>query len=348
MKKSLAIPIILTIVLSFPAVMIMRSINWLAEPASVEAAVVDELILLTFDIAAVVFVLCTVFLVYALFAFRRAPDDMSDGEHFHSNTPLEIAWTVIPLAIVLGLWWLGFQRAADIGYARAEVTEAPANAVHIKVTGQQWAWNYTYEEQGFSNSKLVLPVDRPAYFDIESVDVIHSFWIPEMRLKMDAIPGRTNKLVLTPNVLGEYKVRCAEICGTNHAYMLSDVEVVDAGGFDAFIAANDISNWTAEQRGEKWSKEYACSACHSIDGTVGPPYVGPTWKDLYGNTRKFADGTSAVADEEYIRHSVMKPGDQVVEGYPNAMPTNLAERVSYEQIDDLIAYIKSLDSDGNQ
>lgn len=247
--RKLAIPLVLTVILSIPAVMLVRSIQWLAPAASLEADTSDYLILLTFDIATVVFVLCTVFLVYALIVFRRRPGDLSDGQHFHSHNALEIGWTVVPTIIVLGLWWLGVVEMRKTNFSAVMAGEMPEGALHVKVTGQQWAWSFEYPGLvdnpslgELRSDELVLPVGRPVFFDIMSTDVIHSFWVPEMRFKMDAIPGRTNHVVYNPSVIGEYKVRCAEICGTDHAAMRAPVRVVSAEDFDAFVADNDISN----------------------------------------------------------------------------------------------------------
>lgn len=353
--RKLAIPLVLTVILSFPAVMLVRSIQWLAPAASLEADTSDYLILLTFDIATVVFVLCTVFLVYALIVFRRKPGDLGDGQHFHSHNALEIGWTVVPTIIVLSLWWLGVVEMRKTNFSAVMAGEMPEGALHVKVTGQQWAWSFEYPGLvdnpslgELRSDELVMPVDRPVFFDVLSNDVIHSFWIPEMRFKMDAIPGRTNHVVYNPSVVGNYKVRCAEICGTDHAKMLAPVRVVSAADFEQFVADNDISNLSPAERGERWSKVYGCVACHS---PVGEALVGPTWQGLYGHEAELEDGSVVVADEAYIRNSILAPGSQIVAGFLNVMPANFEDRFTADfgsaetPVQDLIEYMKTLSSE---
>jgi cytochrome c oxidase subunit 2 len=162
-----------------------------------------------------------------------------------------------------------------------------------------------------------------------------------MRFKMDNVPGKTNVLRLTPNRLGEYKVRCAELCGTNHAYMQAAVRIVKDDAYAKWITDQAaIFKAPPAERGAAWAKQYGCTACHSIDGSKK---VGPTWKGLAGSSVELADGTTDMADDEYLRNSILKPQSQIVEGYgENVMPRNFRERITDKQIDDLISYIKTL------
>lgn len=151
---------------------------------------------------------------------------------------------------------------------------------------------------------------------------------------------------LTPNRAGDYKVRCAELCGTDHAYMESPVQVLAVEGFTKFVADNDISKLSPEERGEKWYKTYGCVGCHSIDGKK---MAGPTWKDLYGQEAELDDGTKVQRDEVYIKTSILNPNSQIVTGYkPNVMPKTFQDRFAkdnagkdFEEVEDLIAFIKS-------
>jgi cytochrome c oxidase subunit 2 len=268
---------------------------------------------------------------------------------------LEIGWTVIPTIIVVALWWLGYQEHKKIDLGSVMAGNMPENALHVKVMGQQWAWSFEYPGLAANatfgeirSSELVLPVGRKAFFEIDSVDVNHSFWIPEMRLKMDAIPGRTTYLVLTPDRPGEYKVRCAEICGSEHASMLAPVRVVSAEEFDRFIQDSDVGSLEPAARGERWARLYGCTACHSVDGSA---LVGPTWEGLWGSERVFTDGSRRVADEEYLRNAILDPGDEILEGFLNVMPANFADRFEQDfgavdlPIGDLVEYIKTLNGD---
>ena len=210
----------------------------------------------------------------------------------------------------------------------------------MRVTGFQWAWRFEYPDLGVTSAELVLPVDRPVAFELTAADVIHSFWIPEFRIKMDAIPGRINRLVLTPDQIGTYRLRCAEMCGLKHAYMLADVRVVAEEEFQAWVQAQTGATLSPAERGRQVAEQAGCLACHSVDGA---PSVGPTWKGLFGSTRTLADGSTAVADEAYLYESIVDPGAKVVEGFPdNVMPRTFGQSLTGEQIRDLIEYIKTL------
>ena len=166
--------------------------------------------------------------------------------------------------------------------------------------------------------------------------------MPEFRVKQDAVPGAVNLLRVTPTVVGNYKVRCVELCGMRHSQMLADVRVLERAEFDSWVGAEiarlaDLD--TPEARGEQLYQAQGCIGCHSLDGTI---VVGPTWLNLYGRQEQLDDGTSVIADEDYIRNSILYPADQIVEGFQNLMPGNYGEILSENDIDDLIAYIKTI------
>jgi cytochrome c oxidase subunit 2 len=169
--------------------------------------------------------------------------------------------------------------------------------------------------------------------------------VPEFRVKQDALPGEdlVRELRVTPTLIGEYKVRCAELCGGSHAYMESPVIVMEQADFDNWVeerAAASLPDNPAE-RGALWATRYGCVACHTIDGTS---VVGPTWQGLFGHEVTLEDGTTVVANADYLRDSILNPNDQIVEGFqPNLMPPIYAEQLTDEQIEDLIAYIESLE-----
>jgi len=222
-------------------------------------------------------------------AFRRRPGDLEDAKPVHGNVALEIACTAIPLIIVLVLGGFGTRALLD-------VTRAPAQEeLVVEVTGYQFAWNFEYPKYGFTSSELVLPVQQPAIFRIEATDVIHSFWIPEFRIKTDAIPGMSNEQRITPIAVGEYQAFCSELCGTGHSYMTAPVRVVEAPAFDTWVeeqqAAAQAPMGGAEQ-GELTYRQF-CATCHTIDGASA---IGPSFKGLFGSRRSFGDGTAVVAD----------------------------------------------------
>jgi cytochrome c oxidase subunit 2 len=294
-----------------------------------------------------------VFMVYSVVAFRRRPGDEEDGPHVHGHTGLEITWTIIPVFIVLGFGIYGAVVLNDI-------TSPKSNEMVVKVQAQQWAWAFQYPEHNdIVSAELILPVDRPVRLEMESIDVLHAFWVPEFRVKQDLVPGQVTILRFTPTVPGEYKVRCAEICGLQHATMLAPVRVMDQGGFETWVeerlARPAFGGLTPEERGVLWSSAegFGCAACHSIDGTI---VVGPSWLGLFGREEQMADGTTIVADEAYLRESILDPRAHTVAGFdPNVMPDNYEERFAEQEaqilavegleleiVADIIAYIQTL------
>jgi cytochrome c oxidase subunit II len=196
--------------------------------ASIEALTIDQLIGWHLTIIAFLFSVIVVIMLYAVVVFRRRAGDDGDGAHFEGNTALEIVWTVVPLIVVVIFSFIGVSTLNT-------VTRAEANESVVQVRGFQWSWTFEYPE-GFISQELVLPVDQRVRMEMTATDVIHSFWIPEMRVKKDLVPGQTTILRLTPILTGEYKLRCAELCGLSHWSMLADVRVLEQAEYDAWLA----------------------------------------------------------------------------------------------------------------
>ncbi len=216
------------------------------------------------------------------------------------------------------------------------------DALQVNVIGFQWDWRFEYPDYGISSTELNLPLDQQIRFEMTSEDVIHSFWVPEFRVKQDLVPGITTTLRIEPTRPGQYVLRCAEMCGTRHAYMNRTVNVLDQGAFDDWVAEQQaaVEDLTPVELGEKVAAEQGCLSCHSLDGSQ---LVGPTWQGLFGTERVFDDGSTAVVDEEYMLSSIVNPNSQIVEGYPaNVMPQDYGERLTEDEINGLIEYIKSL------
>lgn len=169
----------------------------------------------------------------------------------------------------------------------------------------------------------MMPQPKQAILKLSSNDVIHSFWVPEFRVKQDALPGGkelVRDLRITPTELGEYKVRCAELCGTQHATMLADVKVVPREDFDAWAAGETQISDDPVVRGQQYAQQYGCLACHSADGSK---LVGPTWKGVYGSEGSMTNGNVVTVNEDYLYQAIINPGALVVEGYPSGvMPAN--------------------------
>ncbi len=280
------------------------------------------------------FALIVVPMAYSMIVFRRKKGDTGEGEHFEGNTTLEIVWTVVPLFIVLVFAYMG-------SYSLSEIRRVDPNAVVIKVKAQQFAWTFEYPEYGIFSNELHLPVDQQVVLKMESADVIHSFWVPEFRVKQDVVPGRVTEYRITPILVGDYKVRCAELCGTSHAYMQNAVIVDEQNVYDAWIAEQQaiaLANQTPAGIGQRLTVKNGCTGCHSIDGS---PLTGPTWFGIFGEEVKLADGTVVEVDDAYVAESILDPNAKIVEGYPapSLMP---AYTFTETEIANIIAYIKTL------
>ena len=193
------------------------------DAAVVEAVLIDRMFDWHIWLIAFLFALVVVLMCYALILFR-ARGDAGDGEHVHGNGTLEIVWTVVPTLIVIAFGW--YATVELINLTRPHPDEYVINA-----EGRQWSWLFTYPETDAVSQELVLPVDTPIRIDLTSDDVLHNFWVPEFRVKQDSVPGKVTNVRFTPNLVGEYVLRCAELCGTNHSGMLATVRVVSAEEF---------------------------------------------------------------------------------------------------------------------
>jgi cytochrome c oxidase subunit 2 len=205
----------------------LNAVGLMPIEASAQSIPIDWLWNLEVKLIAFLFALIVVPIIYSLIVFRKKKGDNTDAEHIEGNTRLEIAWTIAPLFIVVILAYLG-------AYSLAEVRAVDPSAMVIKVTGQQWSWTFEYPDYGFTSTELHLPLNKQVVLQMQSVDVIHSFWVPEFRVKQDLLPGRVTEYRITPILVGNYKVRCAELCGTSHAYMQAPVIVVSQADFETW------------------------------------------------------------------------------------------------------------------
>ena len=307
--------------------------------ASEEGLYVDRLFGMHLYVIALLFALIIGFMIYSAIFFRRKPGETGDGDYFHGNTALEIIWTIIPLGTVLYFSTLGAQYLRDI-------TAPEPDELVVAVTGSQWNWRFDYPEYGISSAELLLPRDRQTRLDLTSIDVIHSFWVPEFRVKQDAVPGMVNPLRITPTEIGSYQVRCAEICGTSHAYMLAAVHVMEPADFAEWVheqTETPAFEATEAELGRAVAELNGCFQCHSVDGSESS---GPTWLGVYGSEELLTDGTAVIVDEAYLRQSILDPASQIVAGYEDvSMPVNFAAVLSDEDIDFLVDFIESLGSE---
>ncbi len=250
----------------------------------------------------------------------------------HHNTALEITWSVIPLLLCIVIFVWGFK-----GYVNLRTP--PKDAVEIHVQGQKWKWLFTYPS-GLVSSELHVPVGEDVRVIIQSVDVLHSLYIPAFRTKMDAVPGRYTDLWFHATREGEYPIFCAEYCGTSHSDMLAKAVVHPPGGYEAWLKEREeeLNNLPPVELGQKLYSEQGCSTCHSVDGATK---IGPSWKGIFGSTHTFTDGTSATVDENYIIESINTPAAKVVQGFSPSMPTYQG-KLNDKQLNGLVEYLKTL------
>jgi len=220
-----------TVAMSVAISAVMLSINWDGQEASTAAPKIDDLLNVMIVISSFVFSLVMVMLFYALWKFRARPGDESDGEPIHGNTRLEVAWTLIPTIIVL----------FGAGYSWSvlhDIEKSDPNPLTVDVFSQQYAWSFGYPGKGsaYSVGELHVPLGRQVHFKMHSLDVIHSFWVPEWRIKKDNVPGITTTAIVTPDKIGTYQLVCAELCGFGHATMRAKVVVERPAEFREWVA----------------------------------------------------------------------------------------------------------------
>lgn len=220
--------LVLTVVIS----VIMLIPDWNGDQASTAADDIDTLLDISIVMSSFVFSVVMVMLGYSLIKWRAKPGDESDGEPIHGNTRLEIAWTAIPTVIVLFIGAISWIVLDDIE------AQDPDRMV-VDVYAQQFAWRFEYPDEGVTSRELNVPVDRQVEFRLHAYDVIHSFWVPEWRMKKDVVPGITTRTYVTPNELGSYTLVCTELCGLGHATMRAPVDVTDEADFDQWVTEQD-------------------------------------------------------------------------------------------------------------
>jgi cytochrome c oxidase subunit II len=270
---------------------------------------------------------------YFIRRYRRRTDNDKVSALTH-HTMLEITWTIIPSILVIALFFVGLK-----GYLMASV--APANAMEIRTTAEMYMWTFTYPNGNTTVNELVVPKDKPVKLLMSSKDVLHSFFVPEFRVKQDVIPGTYTTLWFQPTAQRETTLFCTEYCGVGHSEMMAKVRVMEQKDYDNWLETGLLPGEKPLPPAELGKKLYvsrSCNTCHSLDGTR---VQGPSFKGVFGRSEKFADGSSQQVDENYIRESLLEPQKKVVEGYPATMPT-FKGLLKENEIDAIIAYLKTV------
>ena len=296
--------------------------------ASSVATEMDLLYLFIVAVCAFFTVLVTALVVvFAVKYRRRHPTEV--GHDIHGSLALELTWTIIPLVLAMMMFGWG----ADLFYRLAK---PPRDAMEIYVVGKQWMWKIQHPEGVREINELHVPIDRNIRLTMGSEDVLHDFSIPAFRVKMDVVPGRLTTMWFKATKPGVYHLFCAEYCGTKHSGMIGQVVAMTPQDYEAWLAGGRTAG-TPAQNGERLFTEHACVTCHKRDSTGR----GPTLYGLYGSKVALADGRTAIADENYLRESIMNSQTRVVQGYQPIMPA-FQGMLSEENLLQLIAYIKTL------
>jgi cytochrome c oxidase subunit II len=300
------------------------------EQASNFAPQVDSLMVFITAICLFFGVAITTAIIVFFFKYhRKTPNAV--GITIHEDPRLEAAWMIVPLILAMAMF--GWGAVVYVDYRNA-----PPDTLDIYVIGKQWMWKAQQPSGLKEINELHVPVGRNIRLVMASEDVIHDFFVPAFRVKMDVVPGHYNTMWFRPTKAGRYHFFCSQYCGTNHALMGGWVTVMEPSDYAAWLSGSGAQGDPAVA-GEKLFVERACSTCHVADGTGR----GPSLNALYGAKTLLADGSSVTADEAYIRESILQPNAKIVARYAPAMPTYQGQ-LTEEQILALIAYVKSLQS----
>ena len=313
---------------------ISLSIDWFPKQASKSAHQIDTLYDVLLIVSVPIFVLVMTVAIYSVIRFRARPGDMGDGAPIHGNERLEVVWVVVPFLLVSSL-------AAYAWITLHDIEKKKKGEMIVHVIGQQFEWSYRYTAPGgrtVNSTTLYLPVNKPVKFEINSKDVIHSFWVPQFRLKSDAVPGVTTDWRTTPTKLGTHDVVCAELCGAGHSLMRSTVHVVSDRTFTAWLTKQaGPSGPPSPAQGKQLFAANGCSGCHTLAAAGASGKVGPDLDNVLRDAAKYAKGKPA---SSYIRQSIESPNAFVVPGFPRGtMPQDFAKKLTPQQIDALVKFL---------
>jgi len=279
----------------------------------------------------------TVTMLYFVFRYNKKKNPVAT--QIEGNTFLEITWTVIPLVLALVMFSLGWSGWKS-------TTKPPKDAMNITVVARMWSFLFVYEN-GKQSPDLIVPVNTPVKINLVSLDVIHSLFIPDFRIKSDIIPGREKFMWFLPEIEGKYKIFCAEYCGLQHSYMHSTVNVMSKDKFKSWYAESAkavtvAGNASPAEIGEAIMRAQGCFACHTPDGTK---LIGPSYFNLFGSQQTIIrDGkeTTITVDAEYIKRCILQPNTDIVKGFPSTIMQSYRSTLSDNDILKIIEYLKTL------
>jgi len=303
--------------------------------ASGEAGRVDAVFLLITVIGGFFFLLTQGLLIgFAVRYRRRAPDRDNATPYITGNHFLEFLWILIPSIVVAVIFYYGWRVYTDLRVPRPGATE-------VYVTGKQWMWEVRYPDGRTGINEIRVPQGKPVKFILTASDVIHGFYLPDYRVKMDAIPGRLTTLWLQPERPGEYPIYCTVYCGDGHSNMNARLVVMDPREYAEWErggGAPEEEGGSLAERGEHLVGRAGCLNCHAVSGKEK---IGPNFQGLHGSKVPLEGGKTVTADEEYLRESLVDPGAKIVKGYPNVMPTYKTS-MKPEEVQAVVEYLKTV------
>ena len=319
---------------------------WMPEQASTLAPMVDWYFMAITWVCAGFFVVIVGVMFWFMYKYRRRTHVADTGGPTH-NTPLEVTWSIVPLIMVIVIFYVGL-----LGYL--DIRIAPQNSYLIDVTGQRWTWTFSYPNGATLATPadpMLVPVNRPVKLTMRSEDVIHSMFIPAFRVKQDVVPGRVTDLWFTPTRVGKFDLFCAEYCGTQHSQMVGKVEVVDEDEFEVRMEIE--RQWIDKVPDENLHLAGViiynrCAVCHTVDGSrLIAPSFQETWKlvrkEMNSGMRALADGSTVTVDEDYLLNSILKPLDQIVKDYASSMTPTIGTQLGARKVEAMIQFIMRLD-----
>jgi cytochrome c oxidase subunit 2 len=331
--------VVIALIASAIGIAVGLAIDWFPTQASTQADPIDTLWDVLIIASVPVFVGVQAVVLYCVWSFRMRPgQELQDGAPIHGNTRLEVFWTVIPAIVILGLCTYAY-------FVLDDIEEARANEMEIVVTGQQFTWTFEYPQQQVDgkpirSAQLYVPEDQPVHFTVRSRDVLHDFWVPAWRMKIDAVPGIDTELRVTPSKRGRFTIACAELCGIGHAYMRQTANVLSRADFDEWVKAKqappaqagggeggavDAKTLFTDGNGEAT----ACGACHTLADAGTSATTGP---DL--------DEALAGVGADKIRTDIVDPDAEIKEGFSRGiMPANYEDLLTPEELDAIVKYL---------
>jgi cytochrome c oxidase subunit 2 len=306
--------------------------------ASSQAGRVDALFVMIAVIGGFFFFLTQGMLIYFAVKYRRRlPDRDNETPAITGNHLLEFLWILIPSLVVVAIFYYGWRVYTDQRIPVAGATEVHVNA-------RQWMYEIKYPDGRTAINEIRVPAGKPVKFILSAADVLHGFYLPDFRVKMDMIPGRVTTLWVEPDRPGSYQIFCTVYCGTGHSNMLARLIVMPPREYAEWVEHGGREGGEGggreplAVRGERILKSAGCLTCHAIDGKEK---IGPNFRGLYGSKVPLEGGKSVTADEEYLRESILDPGAKVVKGYPNVMPTFKAS-MPPDDVRATVEYLKTL------